>query len=203
MGYLDMVKGRLYTYKVSSLERRSAQSAMYEVINVLTRIMCPILTFTSEEIWQDMAKYGKDSAVSSVHLLDWPISKKEWYKDKPKEDEIIKLDLLIIPFRPNVAKKLEELRNKGIIGSSFDAKINLLTNDPARYTFLESLKSDLCEIFKVSQVEVKIDPTVKELTVEALNADGKKCVRCWNYSSAVGKDKTHSELCDNCLKAIG
>ena len=107
-----------------------------------------------------------------------------------------------IELRTEVAKKIEELRGKGAVGSSFDAKINLLTNDPARYTFLESLKSDLCEIFKVSQVEVKNDPAVKEFTVEALNADGKKCVRCWNYSSAVGEDKTHSELCDNCVKAI-
>ena len=148
-----------------------------------------------------MPREAKDNSISSVHILDWPQSKTDFSKDKA--NELIKFCLYAIKLIPNVAKELEDLRNKGKIGSSFDAKINLLTNDPARYTFLESLKSDLCEIFKVSQVEVKIDPTVKELTVEALNADGKKCVRCWNYSSAVGKDKTHSELCDNCLKAIG
>ena len=199
--YLDMVKGRLYTYGKNSRERRAAQTAIYEVLNVLVRVISPILVFTAEEIWQSMPREAKDNSISSVHILDWPQSKTDFSKDKA--NELIKFCLYAIKLIPNVAKELEDLRNKGKIGSSFDAKINLLTNDPARYTFLESLKSDLCEIFKVSQVEVKIDPTVKEFTVEALNAEGKKCVRCWNYSSAVGKDKIHSELCDNCLKAIG
>ena len=197
MFYLDTVKGRLYTYKASSLERRSAQTAVYEVLNCLIRMMAPILVFTSDEIWQVMPRESKDAQTVSVHLASFPVSNPVF--DKESIDKELKP---AIELRTEVAKKIEELRGKGAVGSSFDAKINLLTNDPARYTFLESLKSDLCEIFKVSQVEVKKEPSAKEFKVEALNADGKKCVRCWNYTSDVGKDKTHSELCGNCLKAI-
>jgi isoleucyl-tRNA synthetase len=197
MSYLDMIKGRLYTFAANSVERRAAQTAIYEILNLLVRMIAPILVFSAEEIWQNMPKEKAVKDITSVHLLNWP-QKKEALKK-----EIIDFDLYVIRLIPDVAKALEEKRAKGEIGSSFDAKINLLTNDPARYTFLESLKSDLCEIFKVSQVEVKNDPAVKGLTVEAASAQGKKCVRCWNYSSAVGCDKTHIELCDNCVKAIG
>ncbi|MGA2774628.1 MAG: isoleucine--tRNA ligase [Candidatus Omnitrophota bacterium] len=202
MFYLDTVKGRLYTYRADSSERRSAQTAIYEVLNCLVRMLAPILVFTSEEIWQIMPKESKDKETGSIHIASFPIKNSVFAQDNAKVniDEELKPG---IELRQEVAKKIEELRGKGAIGSSFDAKINLLTNDPARYTFLESLKSDLCEIFKVSQVEVRNAANVTEFTVEAVNAQGKKCVRCWNYSSAVGSDKTHSGLCDNCLKAIG
>ncbi|MFA5311670.1 MAG: isoleucine--tRNA ligase, partial [Candidatus Omnitrophota bacterium] len=72
MYYLDMVKGRLYTYAANSPERRSAQTAMHIALNSLNRAMAPILTFTSEEIWQNMPKASKESSVESVHLLSWP-----------------------------------------------------------------------------------------------------------------------------------
>jgi len=202
MNYLDMVKGRLYTLAAKSQKRRSSQSAMFEVANVLVRVMSPILVFTSEEIWQNMPKEAKNSLASSVHLLGWPISKPEFFKDKAKDDEIINLDLYFIPLRPYVDKELEGLRNKGEIGSSFDAKIKLLTNNTERYTVLTSLKPDLCEIFKVSQVEVIKDGT-KEISVEVSKADGAKCARCWNYSQAVGKHPEHPLICDNCVEAIG
>ena len=63
MYYLDMVKGRLYTYAANSIERRAAQTAIYEVLNVLVRVMAPILVFTAEEIWQNMPKEKKDNSV--------------------------------------------------------------------------------------------------------------------------------------------
>ncbi len=110
---------------------------------------------------------------------------------------------------------MEELRGKGEIGSSFDAKIKLLTNNAERYKFLESLKGDLCEIFKVSQVEISLDKnlpnldrhiraiTSPDITIEAKKAEGTKCVRCWNYSVSVGGNKNHPLICTKCLKAIG
>jgi isoleucyl-tRNA synthetase len=112
-----------------------------------------------------------------------------------------------------VAKALEEKRVKGEIGSSFDAKINLLTNNSERYTFLESLQSDLCEIFKVSQVDIvkqdNLDSGLSknslypDIAIEVFKAEGQKCERCWNYSLSVGKDKEHGLICENCLLAIG
>ncbi|MFA5411015.1 MAG: isoleucine--tRNA ligase [Candidatus Omnitrophota bacterium] len=202
MYYLDMIKGRLYTLAAKSRERRAAQSAMYEVLNVLLRAMSPILVFTSEEIRQNMAKEAKDGPVSSVHLFDWPDSKPEYFKDKAKDDEIINLDLRVIPLRPDVDKKLEELRNKGEIGSSFDAQIKLLTNSPERYKFLQSLQDDLPEIFKVSQVEVKREGGA-DIAIEVRKAEGTKCSRCWNYSLTVGSNPAHPLICGRCLEAIG
>lgn len=202
MNYLDMVKGRLYTFAANSRERRAAQTTMYEVLNVLVRLMAPVLVFTAEEIWQHMPKEKKCSSVSSVHLLDWPESKAEFWKNKASG--IVSFNSEVIWLIPEAAKKLEEKRAQGLIGSSFDAKINLLTNNQDRYTFLTSLKDELCEILKVSQVEVeKSDNPDVDIAISASKAGGTKCTRCWNYSQTVGSDKNHPLICDNCLKAIG
>jgi isoleucyl-tRNA synthetase len=209
MKYLDMIKGRLYTYAKSCIERRSAQTVIYEVLNTLVRMVAPILVFTAEEIWQGMAKENKDSSIASAHLLEWPKESPDFYKRFPNEFHSV------IQLIPDVAKLLEEKRGQGLIGSSFDAKIKLLTNNEERYRFLESLKDDLCEIFKVSQVEIKLDKnlpnldkhiraiTPPDITIEAGKAEGTKCVRCWNYSLSLGNNKNHPLICDKCLKAIG
>ncbi|MDD2688696.1 MAG: isoleucine--tRNA ligase [Candidatus Omnitrophica bacterium] len=199
MHYLDMVKGRLYTCAVNSKERRSAQTTIYEVLNILIMIMSPILVFTAEEIWQNLPREQKDKAVSSVHLLEWP----HFVVATPNENmDFTQMEQNILPLIPEIAKSLEDMRSKDQIGSSFDAKINLLTNNEDRYKFLTSLKNDLCEIFKVSQVEIIKQGTIPDVAIEAVKADGKKCVRCWNYS-ILGKNKDHPLICDRCLEAIG
>jgi len=109
----------------------------------------------------------------------------------------------VIGMIPEVAKMLEEKRSLGEIGSSFDAKIKLLTKDQNRYTFLESLKDELPEIFKVSQVEVEIQDNYPEFRIEVNKAAGVKCVRCWNYTLTTGKSVKHPLLCAKCEKAIG
>ncbi len=200
MYYLDMVKGRLYTYGARSVERRASQTAILEVLNILVRIMAPILVFTAEEIWQHMPKDKESGAVSSVHLLEWPKPNAEISQD----DMPLRLGEAILRI-PLVAKSLEELRGKGEIGSSFDAQINILTNNPKRYTFLKSLENELCEIFKVSRVQVNQDNNSKadvQFEFEVSRAEGQKCVRCWNYSCQVGRDKEHPLICDKCLAAI-
>lgn len=215
MYYLDMVKGRLYTYAVKSIERRAAQTAIYEVLNLLVRVMAPILVFTAEEIWQEMPKEQRYKNITSVHLLDLPDTNEilaVLEAGGVKASEAFKELKPIFELIPNIAKVLEDLRSKGEIGSSFDAKINLLTNSPERYKFLTSFGNDLPEIFKVSQVKIiKIDILGKDsyissvypdVAIEVLKADGVKCVRCWNYSSSVGSDKEHEGICANCLMAI-
>ncbi|MDD4909907.1 MAG: isoleucine--tRNA ligase [Candidatus Omnitrophica bacterium] len=200
MGYLDMVKGRLYTtYPPDSKERRAAQTAIYELLSILVRLMAPILAFTAEEIWENMPKEKKDVSAVSVHALDLP---------QPENIEITKemadFDSGVMLCRPYVAKALEEKRAAGLIGSSFDAKIKLLTNNEERYTFLSSLEGDLCEIFKVSQVEVKRqDDLDKDFAVEVDKADGIKCERCWNYSRPAETEKAGPYICARCAKAMG
>jgi len=205
MYYLDMVKGRLYTCRFDSVERRAAQTAIYEVLNCLVRLMAPILVFTAEEIWQNMPKEKKDSGCLSVHLLDFPVTSPVFAQDNLESGEQnVDQELReLIELVPVVAKALEELRSKGQIGSSFDAQINILTKTPDRYTFLQSLRIELCEIFKVSQVKVILDNSnAADLSVLAEKAEGAKCLRCWNYSLEVGKDQEHPLICDNCIRAV-
>ena len=204
MDYLDMVKGRLYTSAANSVERRAAQTVMYEALNVLVRVMAPILTFTAEEIWQHMPKEAADASAPSVHLLEWPESKAKFWEEEYRRD-LSKYDSLswALKLRVEVNKELEEKRSAGLIGSSFDARINILTKDQIRYTYLDSLKADLTEIFKVSQVTLGCSAAHPDIAVAVAKADGAKCTRCWNYSEKVGQSAAHPILCDRCLEAIG
>ncbi|MCM8781318.1 MAG: isoleucine--tRNA ligase, partial [Candidatus Omnitrophica bacterium] len=216
MYYLDMIKGRLYTYAANSTPRRSAQTVIYEILDILVRMIAPILVFTAEDIWQHMPipNAQKDNGLKSVHLLHWPKPNRIFaQEDLPKEERIETELNIAMELIPDVAKALEEKRCQGIIGSSFDAKINLLTNNKIRYKYLESLKDEFPEIFKVSQVNIvfkdRLDMTQAKLLdkfpniiVEVDKASGEKCVRCWNYSLSVGKDKSHPGLCERCLEAV-
>ncbi|MFA7283931.1 MAG: class I tRNA ligase family protein, partial [Candidatus Omnitrophota bacterium] len=205
MYYLDMVKGRLYTYRADSAERRAAQTVIYEILHRLTRMMAPILAFTAEEIWRCLPA-GKGGALPSVHLADFPASDEVFRQDRrfsSGEKNIGQEFKEIIELVPQAAKSLEGLRTSGQIGSSFDARIKMLTKSQERYTFLRSLNAELCEIFKVSQVEVGMDETLsEEIKIEVSKAEGVKCARCWNYSREVGKDQAHPLICDNCIKAL-
>jgi len=201
MYYLDMVKGRLYTFAARSAERRAAQTAIYEVLQVLVKVMAPILSFTAEEIWQYAPKEEKDRVFASVHLSSWPEDKSVFWS---KGEGLNRFQDEVINLIPDIAKALEEKRVSGLIGSSFDARIKLLTKAAERYTFLSSLQNDLCEIFKVSQVEIAQEKTLREeIQVEVIKAQGEKCPRCWNYSLKIGSNPAHPLICDNCLKAVG
>ena len=207
MYYLDMVKGRLYTCRFNSVQRRAAQTAMYEVLNCLVRLMAPILVFTAEEIWQIMPKTKENSLITNVHLLDFPKTNSIFRQDKLESQGLKNVDQELkelIALVPVAAKALEDLRTAGQIGSSFDAQINILTKTQDRYTFLQSCGIELAEIFKVSQVSVILDlDNSDNLSVKVKKAEGTKCLRCWNYSLEVGKNPAHPLICDSCLKAIG
>jgi isoleucyl-tRNA synthetase len=201
MLYLDMVKGRLYTYGAGSPERRAAQTVIYEILNVLVRVMAPLLVFTADEIWQHMPKGARDSGVSSVHLLDWPQPNPEFSQQPLEPGQRIGAQLAdLMGLIPEVARLLEEKRGAGEIGSSFDAQIIILTKDDFRYKYLESFKNELAEIFKVSQVEIK--KAQGDFRIQVGRAEGKKCPRCWNYSTDVGRSSVNPLLCPRCLEVV-
>lgn len=213
MYYLDMVKGRLYTYAADSRERRAAQTVIYEIINYLVRLIAPIFVFTAEEIYTHIPKDKKCQPKMSVHLLAWPQRNPLYAQDDlGAEGKDIDSELKpIIGLIPEVAKVLEAKREKGEIGSSFEAKIIMLTNDEFRYKYLESIKEVLPEVFKVSQVEInkteaisegKASSAFQDIAIISGKADGSKCLRCWNYSDQVGKSESHPSLCERCLSAI-
>ncbi|MBA7667253.1 Isoleucine--tRNA ligase [subsurface metagenome] len=108
-------------------------------------------------------------------------------------------------YRDEVLKALEEARAKKMIGNSLEARVEISASGED-YDFLNRFLEDLAMIFIVSQVELGKGPPGEgkegNLKVEVKRAPGKKCVRCWNWSQAVGKDKKHPQLCPRCLKMV-
>jgi isoleucyl-tRNA synthetase len=197
--YLDIIKDRLYTSKVDSLERRSAQTAMYEILSALVRIMAPMTSFTAEEIWKYMP-HTKEDNLESVMLNSYP-------KTNPKYDnEAIEMKWTkLIKVKDVVSKKLEVARANKEIGTSLEAKV-ILFAEGEQYDFLKGKEDLLKDIFIVSQVEInnnrRNEDEEVDLGVKVTKADGEKCERCWSYSPTVGANKLHPTLCSKCVQNL-
>ncbi len=199
--YLDVLKDRLYCEKTDGILRRAAQSTMYIILNDITKLLAPILAFTSEEIWENMAHLDTDN---SEHVL---------LNDMPKKEGICVDDAFmekwdtIHKVRDAVKKVLEELRATKEIGSSLDADVTLYAEGDL-YNFIESVKDILPQILIVSRVNVvnakggKYDDEFEGLGIEAKKAGGCKCARCWTYSDSVGQNSDHPDICERCAKVI-
>jgi len=186
--YFDIVRDRLYISAPNSEARRSAQTAVYKIVDALTRLLAPILAFTSDEAFENLP----NQQLESVHLAEFP-------KASGKDEEKLLADWeRIFSVRDVVLKKLEDARNDKQIGSSLQAKVEL-TVDSASYEFLQAYAKELPFIFIVSQVELKKGGAI---SVEVLNADGNKCERCWNFSTKVGEYEEFPTVCDRCLEAL-
>jgi len=197
--YLDIIKDRLYTFKADSLERRSAQTAMYEILSALVRIMAPMTAFTAEEIWKYMPHKETDN-LESVMLNYYPKVNPEWKDDalEMKWNKLIKVKDL-------VSKKLEIERAEKRIGTSLEAKVELFA-EGEQYDFLKGKEDLLKEIFIVSGVTVsnnrRNDDVEVDIGVKVSKADGEKCERCWSYSPTVGLNKIHPTLCEKCVNNL-
>ena len=190
--YLDVLKDRMYTFAKSSPERKSGQTAMFEVLMALLKIMAPLLAMTTDEAWGYLSIENKKE---SVHLESWPDEEKcEKWTDK----ELQARWSVLIGIREAVLKKIEERRAQGVIGASLEAAVTIVTNDAGAIRILEEYKEFLRYLFIVSQVHLKKGEP--DIAVE--KAKGEKCSRCWNYSDKVGLDKGHPTLCERCVKNI-
>ena len=197
--YLDIVKDRLYCEGPKSLERRSAQTVLTEVLKVLVRIISPVLSFTAEEIWERIPASLKDE--ESVHLASW-IDPNPAYKN----EELAKKWEKIAHLRKEVNKKIEAQRQEGLIGHSLDARVLLnITNDD--YSFLKDYTEDeVSDLFIVSQTKF-VDDELEKSEIEGISigvtkALGKKCERCWKYSEEVGKDERYPDVDSRCAKVL-
>jgi isoleucyl-tRNA synthetase len=196
--YLDILKDRLYTSATHSLARRSAQTALWDILDTFTRLIAPILSFTSEEVYAAMHEgRSSDSRAESVHTLFFPK-----YEASRNEEYLLSEWEKLRNIREAVLKSLEEVRQKGTIGNSLEAKV-LIRAAGETAGLLQGHKADLRYIFIVSQATVEEDASVKEgLQIQILKAEGQKCERCWNYSVEVGKDHAYPTLCERCIPAI-
>ncbi|HEY5601737.1 MAG TPA: class I tRNA ligase family protein, partial [Gammaproteobacteria bacterium] len=203
--YLDVIKDRQYTTKADGLPRRSAQSAMYHIIEALARWLAPILSFTADEIWQAIP----GSRGESVFL-------EQWHRF-PESTGITKLDQnfwqLVLEVREAVSKRLEELRVAGEIGSSLDAEVDLYCGSEL-YQQLTKLEDELRFVLITSYARVHRETDRKEqgmhytlstgdelwITVQACGHA--KCIRCWHHRADVGSDSAHPELCGRCINNV-
>ncbi|MGH9938356.1 MAG: class I tRNA ligase family protein, partial [Blastocatellia bacterium] len=186
--YFDILKDRLYTYAPRSLARRSAQTALYEIVHRLSRLLAPLLVFTSDEIWENIP--GALDEAKSVHLAEFPAYEEAW-----RDDETLKNYEWLFEIRGAVMKALEEARGAKLIGAGLEAKVTITTDDDMK-AFLELLGEDLRFIFIVSKVELRKGPA---LSVKVDVADGEKCARCWNYTTDVGADARYPGACRRCV----
>ncbi|NLN04234.1 MAG: isoleucine--tRNA ligase [Clostridiaceae bacterium] len=203
--YLDIIKDRLYTSRPESSQRRSAQSAMFIILDTLVRILTPVLAFTSEEIWQHMPHKEGDETLS-VQLNYWP-ELDEKYKDKELEEKWDKL----IDIKYDVAKVLELARNEKKIGHSLDAKVVIFA-DGEDYEFIKANEELLNTVCITSAFEVcKLDEAPENSSVSEYfenirllveDAPGEKCERCWMYSETVGTVEEHPSICTRCYNNI-
>ncbi len=199
--YLDVVKDRLYCESPRSRARRSAQTALYAILDALVRVMAPVLSFTADEIWSCMPVDSRRPA--SVHLADFP------RPDPTLVDAGLAADWeRLLDVRAAVTKALEALRQRGEIGHSLEASVRLGAADGLG-TLLESRRALLADILIVSAVELlpagqlAAESTLPGLAIEATRAGGQKCARCWNWRSDVGSDPRFPSVCGRCAGVLG
>ena len=206
--YLDALKDTLYTAAPDSWLRRSAQTAFFYILSRLVKIVAPILPFTADEVWKS---YELEENVTTVHASAWPVSLgiptgnefRDW-------EHLREVRHLITPF-------LEKKREAKEIGAGLEAKVIFTAEDSESAEILHRYEKELARVFVVSQVALETKTVEGMEAAEGLSAvlqkkfglkvlvtkaEGGKCVRCWNYSSSLGRDPEHVSLCPKCVEAV-
>lgn len=198
--YLDIIKDRLYCEAPKGILRRAAQTAMYQILDALTRMVAPILAFTSDEIWKCMPHH-KDTDSESVLF-------NEMYKSisVEQDDAFVEKWNTISAVRNDVQKALEIKRTQNAIGKSLEAKVTLYC-DGVLFDLLSEMKDKLDTIFICSQVSLEkgngeFTGDVEGLSITVTQAQGEKCERCWIYSDTVGSVSDHPTLCERCANVL-
>src|SRR5207248_8771996 len=205
--YFDVLKDRLYTKAAKNKSRRSAQTAVWKISDALVRLAAPVLVFTAEEIWKYLPKTA--GRPESPHMAVFPDAAELACGIAAREAE--KWERLA-QVRSAVLLALEQARAAKAIGGGLEAKVHLHANSkaPGLQELLKEKGSLLPALFIVSQVAVDSaeadglvpSETLPGLAVKIERADGKKCDRCWNYSTHVGENSRYPTVCERCSEAL-
>ena len=191
--YLDIIKDRLYCEEKDGLERRSAQTALFLILDTMTKLFAPILAFTCDEIWLAMPHRAGDD-VRNVVLNDMNQPFTEYALGAEQMDKWNK----IITVRDAVNLALEAARKEKKIGKALEAQVSVTV--PAEDAFLAEMDTEeVADLFIVSQAEVTVGA---ELSVAVAEAKGEKCERCWKSHIKVGSHAEHATLCPRCAKVV-
>ena len=203
--YVDITKDRVYVERADSFERRSAQTVMFTVIDAMTRLLAPLLSFTAEEIWQAMPHRSGDDR-RSVYLNRLPDADAEFSFDGEERWE------KLFDLRDDVMKALEIARAEKMIGKSLDAKVSVYTTDAGTAALLGSFgQSELSTVFITSGAEVIASEAPegsfrpedgKPIAVLVKPADGRRCDRCWGYFTEGSDTADGGFICPRCKKIV-
>ena len=187
--YLDILKDRLYTTAADSRARRCAQTVLWHITRTLTKLMAPILSFTSEEVW---AVLNADDEDESVMLHTWHA-----LPAQEGEEGLMARWSVIRDVRADALKNIESLRSEGSVGSSLQAELTLkLAAD--KFNAMQSLGECLKFVTMTSRTELFEVASADEERIEARASAAAKCGRCWHYADDVGSIAEHPELCGRC-----
>ena len=221
--YFDITKDRLYTSAPKSAARRSAQTALNYIADALARLLAPVLSFTADEIWENLpelkawnafiaakeaeaAGEKEGSAVTggamwvppSVHMAEFPV-----VLSAEREAGLLERWARLFEVRDVVLRALEEARTAKLIGSSLEAHVRLEAKRPT-YELLGGYREELRYLFIVSQVSLTLleGEADEDIRVTVERASGQKCERCWNYSTFVGQFTRYPTACERCVEAL-
>lgn len=192
--YLDVLKDRLYTEKADSASRRAAQTTIYMILDAMTRMISPILAYTSDEIWRYMP-HSSNCDKECVLFNEMPAK-----VDVDIDAEFMARWDRIHELRDLVKKSIEVAVKNKLIKSSLESKI-VLTCGGDNYEFVNSVLGELTAVFIVSKVEL-VKGDSDEINVVVEKAEGEKCERCWVYSDTVGQNSEHPTLCARCAEIL-
>ena len=199
--YLDIIKDRLYCG--AEAERRSAQTALYHILDGMTRLIAPILAFTSDEIWHAM-KHAQGVNAESVLFNDMPGDNAAFALDAAARERWAKL----VSLRDAVNKALENARNAGVFKKAQDTDVPLSVSE-SDAAFLAGVDlASLCIVSKVTVTTGAVEGEKSEdclipCTIAVALDESPKCPRCWNHSEHIGADGHHNQLCDRCAAVVG
>ncbi|MBT4519195.1 MAG: isoleucine--tRNA ligase [Halieaceae bacterium] len=201
--YLDVIKDRQYTTAANSKARRSAQTAMYHIVEALARWVAPIISFTAEEIWENIPGPRADS----VFLCQWYDGLSALPKDQEKGRDFWQQ---MITVRAAVNREMEVQRGDGVIRGSLDADVTLFC-EADLMARLNSLGDELRFVLITSAAtlaplqdapDATPDTEVTGLRLQVVLSEHEKCERCWHRRADVGQTAAHSNLCGRCVENI-
>jgi isoleucyl-tRNA synthetase len=201
--YLDVIKDRQYTTQADSLPRRSCQTAMYQIVEAMSRWLAPILSFTADEIWQHIPGERAPTVFTAT-----------WYEGLFALDAGDPFDRAlwdhVLAARTACGKQLEVARSQDLIGAGLDAELDLYCA-PELLSVLQRLGDELRFVLITSDVRLHplaerpddaADTDLEGLAIRVMASPHPKCVRCWHHRADVGADAGHPELCGRCVENV-
>lgn len=201
--YMDVAKDRLYSEAANSPRRRAVQTVLENVLDVLVRVLSPILSFTTEEVWGFWPEGLKEQErPASVQLAGWP-NAKSFTPEIPENEanEVLNDFKTLFEIRDAATKAIEIARGNGTIKKSQEAKVTVTLSQEQMNIAEKFDKRVIADLLICAEVEFVVE-NVNETTAKVDRTNLTKCPRCWNYTELSGEGE-HADVCPRCAHVLG